>query len=114
MNIQQVRERLVGESIPVQFSFLSDIQSFSAQTLTGASITWASQDITLATFDIGSGALVTSDNGQAAGVSNDACLGRFTLLAAGTVTVSVTVDAINPVATYIGLLQIQIESIPTP
>lgn len=114
MNIQQIENRLVGESIPVQFSFLSDLQSFAAQTLTGASITWTSQTPALATFDVGSGALVTSDNAAAEGVSNDACLGRFTLVAAGVVTVVVEVDAINPVATYIGIVQIGIEAIPTP
>lgn len=114
MNIQQIENRLVGESIPLQFSFLSDLMSFNGQTLTGASIAWNSQDVSLATFDAGSEALVTSDNAAAKGVSNDACLGRFTLVAPGVVTCVVTVDAVNPVATYIGLIQIQIEGIPVP
>ncbi len=114
MNVQQIADRLVGEVIPVQFSFLSDLLSFSAQTLTGASIAWASQDVSLATFVAASQALMTSDNAAAQGKSNDACLGRFTLLASGVVTCVVTVDAVNPTATYKGLVQIQIEAIPIP
>lgn len=114
MNIQQIKNRIVGEDITVQFSFLSDMLSYPAQTLTGASITWTSQTLSLATFAPGSAAITTSDNAIAAGKTNDACLGRFELLAAGEVTVYCEVDAINPVSHYIGVIQIQIEAIPTP
>ena len=106
----------VGEQVPVRFSFLSLLKDFrgTSQSLVGASISWTSQTPALATFDLGSAALVTSDQGSADGISNDACLGRFTMLAAGQCTVFVEVDAINPTAHYVGVIQFQIEAVPTP
>jgi hypothetical protein len=88
----------VGEQIPVRYSFLSLLKDFlgTSQSLVGASITWTSQTPALATFAVGSAALVTSDQGSADGIANDACLGRFTMVAAGLCTVQVGVDDINP------------------
>jgi len=106
----------VGEHIPVRYSFLSLLKNFhsSNQTLTGASVTWTSQSPLVASFDVGSNGLVSSDQGLAAGIPNDACIGRFHMLAAGRCTVQVQVDAVNPVATYVGIVQFQIEAVPTP
>lgn len=109
-------DAIVGEQIPVRYSFLSRLKSFQAtgQTLTGASIAWASQTPALATFDVGSGGLISSDQGLADGFTNDACIGRFTVVAAGICTVSVTVDAINPTAKYVGVVRLNITAIPSP
>lgn len=104
----------VGESVPIRYSFLSRLKSFSGQLLTGASIAWTSQTPSLATFQTGSAALVTSDQGLADGVSNDACLGRFTMVAAGICTVWVSVAATNPTATYIGVMRLNIVAVPSP
>ena len=106
----------VGEHIPVRISFLTLLKDFRAtsQTLVGASIQWTSQTPLLAAFDIGSEALVTSEQGSADGIANDACLGRFEMLAPGLCTVQVSVDAINPTATYVGVMQFQIEAVPIP
>lgn len=113
--IPQIPAR-VGEHIPIRYSFLEALRAFlpTGQTLVGASIAWTSQSQLLADFDAGSAGLATSDQGLADGIPNDACIGRFEMLAAGRCTVSVTVDAINPTATYIGVLQFQIEAVPTP
>lgn len=106
----------VGESIPVRYSFLSRLKDFrsTSQTLSAPSIAWTSQTPSLATFEVGSGGLVTSDQGSADGIANDAVIGRFTMLAAGICTVEVSVSATNPTATYIGLIQFEIEAVPTP
>lgn len=106
----------VGESIPIRYSFLSLLKTFQStnQTLTGASIAWSSQTPALATFDIGSNALVTSDQGAADSIANDACIGSFTMVAAGICTAKVSVDAINPTATYIGFVRLNIAEVPTP
>lgn len=106
----------IGESIPIRYSFLSLLSDFqgTAQSLTGASITWASQTPSLATFDTGSEGLVSSDQGIAEGIPNDAVIGSFTMLASGICTVQVTVDAINPTATYVGAIRLSIEPIPVP
>jgi hypothetical protein len=113
VNIRNING-FVGESLPVRYSFLSLLKSFAGQTLTGASIAWTSQTPALATFDLASGALVTSDQGSADGIPNDACLGRFTLVSAGICTVKVSVSAVNPTATYVGVVQINISPIPSP
>jgi len=107
---------VVGESIPIRYSFLSRLKNFlsTGQTLTGASIAWVSQTPAVATFDVGSGGLVSSDQGLADGIPNDACIGRFTMVAAGVCTVTVSVDAINPVATYVGVIRFQVTAVPTP
>jgi hypothetical protein len=107
-------DAIVGEKIPIRRSFLSRLKSFSGQTLAGASIVWTSQTPALATFDAASEALVSSDQGLADGVPNDACLGRFTMVAAGICTVSVKVDALNPVATYVGFVRLNITAVPSP
>lgn len=106
----------VGEDVPIRYSFLSLIKSFlpTVQTLTGASISWTSQTPSLATYDVGSGALATSPEGTAEGITNDAVLGRFTMLAPGTCTVQCSVTAANPVATYMGVAQFVIQAVPTP
>lgn len=110
----------VGEDFPTRYSFLSGLLDFQpplnnpAQTLVGASIAWVSQSPLLASFDVGSSALVTSEEGSAAGITNDAVIGRFTMLAAGICTVYVTVSAVNPTETYVGIVQFLIEAIPTP
>lgn len=106
----------VGESIPIRYSFLSRLKDFrsTAQSLTGASVAWTSQTPAIATFDIGSNGLVTSDQGTADGIANDACIGRFTMLTAGLCTVQVSVDAINPTATYVGVMQLEVQAVPTP
>lgn len=104
----------VGESLAIRLSFLNKLKNFSGQTLVGASVAWVSQTPVVATFDIGSNGLVSSDQGAADGIPNDACIGSFTMLAAGICTVYVTVDTLNPVDTYVGVLQLQIEAIPSP
>lgn len=120
MAVGQIIKRFparVGASIPLRFSFLNAIKSVSGstpQTLTGASVTWTSQTPAVAAFAAGSEGLVTSPQGQADGYTDDAVVGRFDMLTPGVVTVFVTVDAINPVATYVGIVQFQVESIPTP
>lgn len=107
---------IVGERIPIRYSFLSRLKDFdsTSQSLTGASVAWTSQTPALATFDVGSGGLVSSDQGLADGIPNDACIGSFTMLAAGLCTVQVSVDAVNPTATYVGVIQFAIEAVPTP
>lgn len=109
-------EVVVGEDVPVRYSFLNRLRDFrsTSQSLVLASIVWTSQSPLLATFDVGSEALVSSDQGIADGILNDACLGRFTILASGLCTVFVSVDTLNPVATYVGILQLQIEAVPIP
>lgn len=110
-------EVLVGEVIPVRLSFLNrlrDFQTVPAQTLVGGSIMWVSQSLTLATYVGASAALVTSPQGAADNILNDAVLGRFTILASGLCTIYCTVQAINPTATYVGITQLQIEAIPVP
>lgn len=106
----------VGESIPLRISFLNRLKDFQAsgQTLTSGSISWVSQTPGRASFDIGSGALVSSDQGLQLNIPNDAVIGRFTMLTAGLVTVKLSVAAINPTATYVGVAQFFIEDIPTP
>lgn len=104
----------VGEQLPIRFSFLKELASFFGQSLTGASVTWVSLNTALATFNTGSQGLSTSDQGAADNISNDACIGRFTMVAAGSVIVQVTVDATNPTATYVGWVQFDIEAAPTP
>lgn len=106
----------VGEAVPIRYSFLSRLKSFqsTAQSLTGASIAWTSQSPLIASFDTGSGALVSSEQGIADNIPNDAVIGRFTMLQAGICTVWVEVDATNPIATYVGVVQFEIESVPTP
>ena len=106
----------VGEVIPVRYSFLSRLKDFrsTSQALTGASVAWVSQSSSLATFVNGSDGLVTSDQGTADGIANDAVIGAFTMLAAGICTVTVSVSATNPAATYVGVIQFEIEAIPTP
>lgn len=104
----------VGESLAIRLSFLNKLRSFSGQSLVGASVAWVSQTPALATFDVGSNGLVSSDQGIADGIPNDACIGSFTMLGPGICTVYVTVDTLNPVDTYIGVLQFQIEAIPSP
>jgi len=106
----------VGESIPIRYSFLSRLKDFQSttQVLTGASIAWTSQTPAVATFDAASAGLVSSDQGIADGIPNDACIGRFTMVSAGICTVEVSVAATSPVATYIGVLQFEVEAIPTP
>lgn len=115
MNIPR-QKAIVGESLPIRYSFLSLLKSFqsTAQALTGASISWTSQSPLVASFDVGSGGLVTSDQGSADGIANDAVIGRFTMLASGICTVQVSVDATSPTATYVGVMQFEIEAVPTP
>lgn len=115
MEIPRLKVR-VGEDIPIRYSFLSRLKSFqsSGQSLVGASVAWTSQTPALCTFDLASGGLVTSDSGAAAGIANDAVIGRFTMLAAGICTVEVSVSAINPTAIYVGVAQFEIEAVPTP
>lgn len=104
----------VGESLAIRLSFLNKLKSFSGQSLVGASVAWVSQTPLTASFDVGSNGLVSSDQGIADGIPNDACIGSFTMLQAGICTVYVTVDTINPTDTYVGVLQFRIEAIPTP
>jgi hypothetical protein len=106
----------VGESIPIRYSFVNRLKSFAStsQALSVGSISWTSQSPSIASFDVGSGALTTSDEGSAAGIANDAVIGRFTMLQAGICTVQVSVGAVNPTATYVGVVQFEIEAIPTP
>jgi len=106
----------VGEQIPIRYSFLSRLQDFRAtsQALQSASIAWTSMTTSLATFNTGSGALVTSENGSQAGISNDAVIGTFTMVAAGICTVKVSVSAQNPTAVYVGIIQFNISPIPSP
>lgn len=106
----------VGESLPIRYSFLSRMKSFlpGIQVLSSPSIAWTSQTPLVATFDIGSGALVTSNQALADGISNDAVLGRFTILASGLCTVYCSVAATSPTATYVGVMQFQVEAIPSP
>lgn len=106
----------VGESIPVRYSFLSRLRDFTStsQSLSVGSIAWTSQTPTLATFNVGSSGLVTSDEGAAKGISNDAVIGAFTMVAAGICTVKVSVSAINPSAIYVGVVQFEIEAVPSP
>jgi len=113
MNVQSLPV-WVGESIPVRFTFLSRLRGFSGQALVGASINWVSMTPAVATFNVGSEALVTSTQAAAEGISNDAVIGRFTAAAAGLCTVMVSVQTTNPTATYIGVAQLNIEAIPTP
>lgn len=106
----------VGESLAIRLSFLNKLKSFqsSGQSLVALSVAWVSQTPLVASFDVGSEGLVSSDQGIADGIPLDACIGRFTMLAAGICTVYVTVDTINPVDTYVGVLQFRVEAIPTP
>lgn len=106
----------VGEEIPVRYSFLRLLQDFesSTQSLTGASIVWSSQSPLLAAFVPGTESLVSSDQGIADGIPNDTCMGNFDILTPGLCTIEVRVDAINPTATYVGVVKFQIEGIPTP
>lgn len=106
----------VGESLAIRLSFLNKLKSFksSNQSLVALSVTWTSQTPLVASFDVGSEGLVSSDEGLAEGIPLDACIGSFTMLQAGICTVYVTVDTINPTDTYVGVLQFQIEAIPTP
>lgn len=110
-------EVVVGEDVPIRLSFLNrlrDFQSGTPQTLVGASIAWISQSILLATYDIGSGALVSSPQGIADNILNDAVLGRFTILANGLCTIYCSVSCINPTAVYVAVAQLRIEAVPTP
>lgn len=106
----------VGESIPLRYSFLTLLKDFQAtnQSLSVGTIAWTSQTPARATFDVGSEGLVTSPQGVADGIANDAVIGRFTMLAPGPCTVVVTVDAINPTATYLGWITLNIVAVPTP
>lgn len=106
---------LVGESIPIVYSFLNKLKSFqsSGHALSGTP-TWVSQTTSLATFDVGSGALTTSEQGSADGFTNDACIGRFTMVAAGLCTVKVTIAGVNPTATWVGYIQFDISDVPSP
>ncbi len=106
----------VGESIPLRYSFLSLLKDFqdTNQSLTALSVAWVSQTPARATFDIGSGGLVTSPQGLADGIADDAVIGRFTMVAPGLCTVTVSVDAINPTATYVGVITLNIVAIPSP
>lgn len=115
MIIPQI-ETWVGADVPIRYSFLNAIKSFlpTVQTLTGASISWTSKTPSIAMYDASSGILATSPEGTSEGILNDAVLGRFTMLAAGTCTVFVSVAATNPVATYIGVVQFVVEAVPTP
>jgi hypothetical protein len=104
----------VGEHLPIRLSFLNKLKSFTGQTLVALSVTWVSETPSIVSFDAGSEGVVSSDEGLAQGIPLDACIGRFEMLAAGICTVYVTVDTLNPVATYVGTLQFRVESIPTP
>lgn len=106
----------VGESIPIRYSFINRLKSFksTSQALQVGTITWTSQSPSIASFDTGSGGLTTSDEGSAQGIANDAVIGRFTMLQPGICTVQVSVGAINPTATYVGVVQFEIEAIPSP
>lgn len=106
----------VGESLSIRLSFLNKLKSFqsSGQSLVGASIAWTSQTPAVATFDVGTEGLVSSDQGIADGIPSDCCIGRFTAVAAGICTVYVSVDTINPIDTYVGILQLRVEAIPSP
>lgn len=112
--IIQAIDMWVGESLPLRLSFLKKLKRFSGQSLVSGSVVWTSQTTSVATFDTGSGGLVSSDQGISDGIPNDACIGRFTGIAAGICTVKVSVSAINPVATYEGVLQLRVEAIPSP
>lgn len=106
----------VGETIPIRYSFLSRLLDFktTSQALQAASVTWTSNTPSLATFSAGSEGLVTSDQGAANGISNDAVIGSFVMVAAGICTVKVSVTAINPSAVYVGVLQYDISAVPSP
>lgn len=106
----------VGESLAIRLSFLNKLKSFQStgQSLVSGSISWTSKTPAVATFDVGSGGLVSSDQGIADGIPNDAVIGRFTAVAAGICTVYVSVSTINPVDTYVGVLQLRVEDIPSP
>jgi len=112
----QALEVFVGEDVPIRYSFLSRLKDFQStnMSLVGASVAWVSKTPAVATFDVGSGGLVSSDQGVADGIPNDAVIGRFTAVAAGICTVYVSVDTINPVSTLIGVVQLRVEAVPTP
>lgn len=107
---------LVGQDLPIRYSFLSLLKNFIAtnQSLVSASIVITSNTPTVADFDVGSSGLVTSPKGTLAGISNDAVIARFSILAAGDATMKIEVDAINPAATYVGFFTFEVEDVPTP
>lgn len=107
---------IVGQALPIRYSFLSLLKNFQAtgQTLVGGSIVVVSQSPLKAAFVAGSSGIVTSDQGLADSIPNDAVIARFSILAAGQATIYITVDAINPIATYGGFFTFEIEPVPTP
>lgn len=98
----------VGEVIPLRFSFLSRLRDNTGQTLSAPAV--ASTNVSLMTA--ASPSLFTSSQATADGFSNDAVLGLFTLLAAGTVYAKFTVTGATPTSTYIGLIEVHISAIP--
>lgn len=107
---------IVGQHLPIRYSFLSLLKNFRStnQSLTGGSIAVVSETPAVADFDLASGGLVSSDQGIADGIPNDAVVARFHMIAAGQATIKITVDAINPTATYVGVFTFQVEDVPTP
>lgn len=106
----------VGSSVPLRISFLNGLRSFlsSGQTLDATDITWVSQTPSVAAFEVGSDGLVTSEEAASEGLSDDAVIGRFTMLTAGRCTVYVSVGALNPTQTYVSVVQFTVAPIPSP
>lgn len=107
---------IVGQKLPIEYSFRLLLKNFLAtnQTLVGGSIVIVSQTPSVVDFIALSSALVTSARAAQEGMANDAVIGRYDIKAAGQATIKITVDAINPIATYVGFFTFNVEDVPTP
>lgn len=104
-------ELFVGEELAVAFSFKTEMARFPGSTI--ANPVWTSQDTAKATFNVGTGAIVTTNIGQDAGLTNDGAQGTFKGIAAGTAYVSVSVSVTNPTNVWIGVIQLNVRAIPS-
>lgn len=108
---EQIIEALVGESIFAEASLLAWLQSHTGQSV--LSVVWTSAETSLATKDVGTDAVFTSQQASNAGVSNDAVRAKFTMVAAGVCTVVATATLQNPTETKIAIRFFNINAIPT-
>lgn len=104
-------ELWVGEQLAVAFSFKNELARFPGSSI--ATPVWTSQDTAVATFNAATGAIVTTNIGQDAGLTNDGAQGTFTGVAAGTAYVKVSVTASNPANVWVGVIQLTVKAIPS-